>query len=62
MTILHQLEAEGIIARHREGRRNSYTIDLEEFRRFRGWTYDGWAVPAPLVDVAVAAIRAIGRL
>ncbi len=62
VTILHQLEAEGIIARHREGRRNSYTIDLEEFRRFRGWTYEGWAVPSPLVDVAVAAVRAIGNL
>jgi DNA-binding MarR family transcriptional regulator len=62
VTILHQLEAESIIARHREGRRNTYTIDLEEFRRFRGWAYEGWSVPQPLVDVAVAAVRAIGRL
>jgi DNA-binding MarR family transcriptional regulator len=62
VAILHALEAEGIIARHKEGRRNSYTIDLEAFRRFRGWHYESWDVPKPLVDVAVEAIRAIGNL
>ncbi|MBI5289492.1 MAG: ArsR family transcriptional regulator [Chloroflexi bacterium] len=62
MSILSQLEAEGIVQRHREGRRNRYTIDLEAFRSFRGWQYNGWAVPKPLVNVAVEAVRAIGRL
>jgi DNA-binding MarR family transcriptional regulator len=62
VSILHQLEAEGIITRHKEGRRNSYTIDLEAYRHFRGWAYEGWALPKPLVDVAVNAIRAIGRM
>jgi ribosomal protein S25 len=62
VAILHQLEAEGIITRHREGRRNTYTIDLEAYRHFRGWQYEGWALPKPLIDVAVNAIRAIGRM
>lgn len=62
VSILHALEAEGIITRHKEGRRNSYTIDLEAFRRFRGWEYDSWRVPQPLVDVAVIAVKAIGGL
>ena len=59
--ILNQLEAESIIVRHREGRRNSYTIEVEEFRKFRGWRYDGWSMPQQLVDVAVNGIRALGR-
>ncbi len=62
VSILHALEAEGIITRHKEGRRNTYTIDLEAFRTFRGWEYESWSVPKPLVDVAVAAVRAIGGL
>lgn len=62
VSILHQLEAEGIIARHKEGRRNSYTIDLEAYRHFRGWQYEGWALPKALTDVAVIAIQAIGRM
>jgi DNA-binding MarR family transcriptional regulator len=59
VAILHQLEDAGIITRIREGRRNRYTIDLEAFRNFRGWEYEGWSVPQPLVDVAVTAIRGI---
>jgi DNA-binding MarR family transcriptional regulator len=62
VAILHQLEAEDIIERHKEGRRNSYTINLEAYRHFRGWHYDGWSLPKALVDVAVNAIRAIGRM
>jgi DNA-binding MarR family transcriptional regulator len=62
MAILGQLEAEGIVQRRREGRRNTYTIDLEAFRNFRGWSYDGWSMPEALVDVAVRAVRALGRL
>jgi DNA-binding MarR family transcriptional regulator len=62
VSILHALEAEHIITRHKEGRRNSYTIDLEAFRNFRGWQYDSWRVPQPLIDVAVVAVKAISRL
>ena len=59
--ILNQLEAESIIVRHREGRRNHYTIDLDAFRHFRGWQYDGWSMPKPLIDVAVNAMRAMAQ-
>jgi DNA-binding MarR family transcriptional regulator len=59
VAILHQLEDAGIITRIKEGRRNRYTIDLEAFRNFPGWAYEGWSIPQPLVDVAVTAIRAI---
>jgi hypothetical protein len=61
MSILNQLEAEDVIVRHREGRRNHYTVDLEAFRAFRGWTYDTWAMPVVLIDVAARGIRAVGR-
>jgi DNA-binding MarR family transcriptional regulator len=59
--ILNQLEAESIIVRHREGRRNSYTIDVDEFRHFRGWRFDGWTMPQQLIDVAVNGIKALSR-
>lgn len=58
--ILNQLEAERIIVRHREGRRNRYTIDFGRFRAFRGWSFTNWRVPAPLIDVAANGIRALG--
>lgn len=62
MQILNQLEAESIIVRHREGRRNRYTIDIDAFRQFRGWRYDDWSMPAPLVDVAARAMRAMSAV
>ena len=61
VSILNQLEAEKIIVRHREGRRNRYTMDLDAFRGFRGWSYETWAMPAQLIDVAARGIRAVGR-
>jgi DNA-binding MarR family transcriptional regulator len=61
MSILNQLEAEKIIVRYREGRRNRYTVDLDAFRAFRGWSYETWAMPPPLIDVAARGIRAVGR-
>jgi DNA-binding MarR family transcriptional regulator len=61
LSILAQLEAEGIVTRHREGRRNRYTIDLDEFRAFRGWSFATWAIPEQLIDVARKGIRAVGR-
>ncbi len=59
--ILNQLEAESIIVRHREGRRNNYTIDVEAFRQFRGWRYDGWMMPTSLIEVAINGFRALAR-
>jgi DNA-binding MarR family transcriptional regulator len=61
MSILGQLETENIIVRHREGRRNRYTIDVDAFGRFRGWTYDTWSMPVELIDVAANAIRGLSR-
>lgn len=61
MSILGQLETENIIVRHREGRRNRYTIDIDAFRRFRGWTYDTWSMPVELIDVAANAIRGLSQ-
>lgn len=61
LSILNQLEAEAIVLRHREGRRNRYTIDLDAFRAFRGWSYATWAIPEQLIDVAAKGIRAVGR-
>ena len=61
LSILGQLEAEGIVTRHREGRRNRYTIDLDAFREFRGWSFSTWAIPEQLIDVARKGIRAVSR-
>jgi DNA-binding MarR family transcriptional regulator len=61
MSILNQLEAEQIIVRQREGRRNRYRVDIEAFRSFRGWTYETWEMPAQLKDVAARGIRALSR-
>ncbi len=57
VAILNQLEAEGIIQRRREGRRNSYTIDYDGFLMFRGWQFETWRIPPELVDVAITGIR-----
>ncbi len=59
MGILNQLEAEGVLSRRREGRRNAYGIDLAAFRNFAGWTFDDWAIPAKLIDAATEGIRAL---
>ncbi|MBI5289491.1 MAG: winged helix-turn-helix transcriptional regulator [Chloroflexi bacterium] len=57
VAILNQMEAEGIIQRRREGRRNSYTIDYDGFLMFRGWQFETWRIPPELVDVAITGIR-----
>jgi DNA-binding MarR family transcriptional regulator len=59
VALINQLETATIIVRHREGRRNRYTIDLEAFRRFRGWEFDTWAIPPRLVSMATDAIGAL---
>ncbi len=57
VAILNQLEASGVVERLREGRRNSYTIDLEAFRGFGGWQFEGWRIPDELIDVATNGIK-----
>lgn len=59
VAILNQLDAAGIISRHREGRRNRYEIDFDAFQSFSGWTLEQWRIPEPLIDVATKGLRAL---
>jgi DNA-binding IscR family transcriptional regulator len=59
VAILNQLRTEGVIDTIRTGRRNAYTIDFEAFRAFRGWTFDTWAIPPQLIDIATKGIKAL---
>jgi len=61
VAILNQMEAEGIIQRRREGRRNSYTIDYDGFFMFRGWQFEAWRLPPELIDVAITGIRMLAN-
>jgi DNA-binding MarR family transcriptional regulator len=57
VSIVKQLDDEGIISKNREGRRNSYDIDFEAFRSFERWTPGTWRIPPELVDIAVKGLR-----
>ncbi len=57
--IINQLEAERIVSRTREGRRNTYAISFGAFRDFRGWSFAGWSIPKSLVNVAADGVRAL---
>jgi predicted transcriptional regulator len=57
ISIVKQLEDEGIIEKNREGRRNSYTIDFEAFRTFARWSPGKWKMPEELVEIAVQGLR-----
>lgn len=59
VALLNQLEEEGVIVRHRMGRRNTYSIDLGALRAFPRWSPGDWPLPTPLVDMAVNGIRAL---
>ncbi len=61
VAILNQLRAEAIIGTVRCGRRNTHTIDFEAFSQFRGWTFDTWEIPRPLVDVAAKGIEMLAK-
>jgi DNA-binding MarR family transcriptional regulator len=61
VAILNQLEEEGIVIRERQGRRNSYTIDLKALRAFPRWSPGEWEIPRQLVDVAVAGLESLIR-
>jgi DNA-binding MarR family transcriptional regulator len=57
VAIINQLEAEGIVERRREGRRNVYTLDMGAFLAFRGWTFETWRIPHELIAMAVKGIE-----
>jgi DNA-binding MarR family transcriptional regulator len=59
VAILNQLEDGGIIVRERQGRRNSYRIDLGALQRFPRWSPGSWEFPPQLIDVAVTGLRAL---
>jgi DNA-binding MarR family transcriptional regulator len=59
VAILNQLEDGGIIVRERQGRRNSYRIDLEALRRFPRWSPGSWEFPPQLIEVAVGGLRTL---
>jgi DNA-binding MarR family transcriptional regulator len=59
VAILNQLEDAGIIRRDRQGRRNTYVIDLEALRVFPRWAPGDWEFPPELIDVAVNGLRAL---
>jgi DNA-binding IscR family transcriptional regulator len=61
VAILNQLRAENIVEASREGRRNSYTIDFDAFRNFRGWSFETWSMPPQLVAVAADGILMLAR-
>jgi DNA-binding MarR family transcriptional regulator len=61
VAILNQLEHDGIIVRHRQGRRNTYSIDFTALHAFERWSPGEWALPPQLVDMAVAGLRALAR-
>jgi DNA-binding MarR family transcriptional regulator len=59
VALTNQMEAEGIVTRTRDGRRNVYAIDFDAFREFRGWSFGAWEIPPQLIDVATKALRAL---
>lgn len=61
VAILNQLEDGGIVQRHKDGRRNTYSIDFDALRAFPRWSPGDWEIPAQLVDMAVAGLRALAN-
>lgn len=61
VAILNQLQDEAIIVRQKHGRRNTYLIDFDALHAFPRWSPGDWALPSPLVDVAVSGLQALAR-
>jgi DNA-binding MarR family transcriptional regulator len=59
VAILNQLEDEGVIDRHKDGRRNSYSIDFQALREFPRWSPGDWELPPQLIEIAVTGLRAL---
>jgi hypothetical protein len=58
-TILSQLQAEGIVSVEREGRKNTYSIDVNAFAKFPRWSTGAWPFPQSIIDLCVAALRTL---
>lgn len=59
VAILNQLEADGIITRRKQGRRNSYSIEFEAMHEFPRWSPGDWPLPPQLVDMAVRGLQSL---
>lgn len=57
VAILRQLEDEGMLIRSKEGRRNSYRIDLDAVRRFSRWSSGPWPLQRAIVNTTVDGLR-----
>lgn len=57
VAILRQLEDEGMLVRSKEGRRNSYRIQIERVRRFPRWSSGPWPLQQQLIDAAADGLR-----
>lgn len=61
VAILNQLEDEEVILRKRQGRRNTYEINLDALRRFPRWSPGDWDFPPELIEVAVLGLQGLMR-
>lgn len=59
VAITNQMEEAGIIVRHKQGRRNTYSIDFDALRHFPRWSPGEWELPTQLIDIAVAGLRGL---
>ncbi len=59
VAILNQLEADRIITRQKQGRRNSYSIEFDEMHDFPRWSPGEWPLPPELVNMAVSGLRSL---
>ena len=59
VAILNQLEADRIITRQKQGRRNSYIIEFDEMHDFPRWSPGEWPLPPELVNMAVSGLRSL---
>ena len=57
IAILCQLEDEGMILRAKEGRRNSYRIELDAVRHFTRWSPGPWPLQQAIVDASIEGLH-----
>lgn len=57
VAILGQLEDEGMLARAKQGRRNSYRIEFDAVRRFSRWSSGPWPLQRAIVDASTDGLR-----
>jgi hypothetical protein len=60
-TILSQLQAEGIVSVERDGRKNTYGIDIDAFAGFSRWSVGAWPLPQPIIDLCTDGLRTLMR-